>query len=55
MRVVIVEDMTYTRLEYQLNYILKHFDSNEILDIKYSGCGRYIPSQNRYSAMIILK
>jgi len=56
MRVEIIEDKNYKRLEEKINIILKYVQPSEILDIKYSGSGNSSAySIDYYSAMIIYK
>ena len=56
MRVDIIEEDSYYKLESMINKKLKYYKNEEIIDIKYSGTGftgGY--GTHRYSAMIILK
>ena len=56
MKVQIIEELKYWKLEEKINEILSRHSSSEIFDIKYTGSGNSPTySTDCYSAMIIFK
>lgn len=56
MKVQIIEELKYWKLEEKINEILSRHSSSEIFDIKYTGSGNSPAySADCYSAMIIFK